>query len=208
MASSGIRLPTLVVRSEALTRRGSADDRPRGGSRVRQISNSARSRPYYDPAKKHKFRFEYTPISFEEPDARPAADDRLQRPAIHRRRCRWRPRSSGTPTGSGTSTTCIYQDRGFFGILLEAKYTDVEATLRQNVLGLEEFARARAPIPSIGAIGRVYVVPNISITGEISGFKLPESINEDYKAHYIDFDLYGIVNFTDNFRRAARLPLV
>ncbi|MBA3295725.1 MAG: hypothetical protein H0U19_02225, partial [Acidobacteria bacterium] len=95
----------------------------------------------------------------------------------------------------------IYRDRGFFGILLEAKYTDVQATLA-NFLDTE-FARARAPIPSIGAIGRVYVVPNISITGELSGFKLPESIDENYRAKYIDFDIYGSVNFTDRFGAQA-----
>jgi len=44
----------------------------------------------------------------------------------------------------------------------------------------------------------VYVVPNISITGELSGFKIPDSIDNRYNAHYIDFDLYGTVNFTNN----------
>jgi hypothetical protein len=93
----------------------------------------------------------------------------------------------------------VYASRGFFGIILEAKYTDVEARLSQFALGLEEFVRARAPIPAIGAIGRVYVAQNISITGELSGFRLPESIDEGYKAKYVDFDLYGSVNFTDHF---------
>ena len=73
-------------------------------------------------------------------------------------------------------------------------------------LTLSEFARARGPIPAIGIIGRGYVVPNISITAEFSGLKVP-GIGEDerrpdepkYKARYFDFDLYGTVNFTDNF---------
>jgi hypothetical protein len=90
----------------------------------------------------------------------------------------------------------VYRDRGFVGLLLEAKYTDVQATLL-NLID-NEFVHARAPIPAIGGIGRVYVAPNISITGELSGIKLPESINENYRAKYIDFDLYGTVNFTDN----------
>jgi hypothetical protein len=81
--------------------------------------------------------------------------------------------------------------------LLEAKYTDVEATLSNANIGTE-FVRARAPIPAIGVIGRGYVVPNISITGEFSFFKLPEGIDEDYGGRYYDFDLYGTVNFTDN----------
>ena len=62
-----------------------------------------------------------------------------------------------------------------------------------------QFARARAPIPAIGGIGRVYVVPNISITGEFTGFKLPEQLSTTrYNAHYVDLDIYGTVNFTNN----------
>ena len=29
-------------------------------------------------------------------------------------------------------------------------------------------------------------------------FKLPESIDEDYRARYYDFDLYGTVNFNNH----------
>ena len=40
-------------------------------------------------------------------------------------------------------------------------------------------SRARAaPIPAIGGIGRFYVVPNISVTGEVTGFKIPDSVDE------------------------------
>ena len=85
--------------------------------------------------------------------------------------------------------------------MLEAKYTDVEASLT-NVLD-REFVRARAPIPAIGVIGRGYVLPNVSITGEFSFFKLPEDIDEDYQGKYFDFDIYGTVNFTDNFGAQA-----
>ena len=41
-----------------------------------------------------------------------------------------------------------------------------------------------------------YVLPFVSITGEVSMFKLPESIDERYRAHYLDIDVYGSVNFT------------
>ena len=57
--------------------------------------------------------------------------------------------------------------------------------------------RAQAPLPAIGGIGRIYVVPNISITGELDFLKIPEAIDERYQAHYWDFDLYGTVNFND-----------
>ena len=49
----------------------------------------------------------------------------------------------------------------------------------------------------------MYIVPNISITGEFSGIKLPESINQDYRAKYYDLDIYGTVNFTDHFGAQA-----
>ena len=64
---------------------------------------------------------------------------------------------------------------------------------------LNEFASARAPLPALGGIGRFYVVPNISITGEVTGFKLPDSIDSRYGGHYVDIDIYGTVNFSDNF---------
>lgn len=148
------------------------------------------------PATKHKLRFEYTPISYEQPEGQ------LRRDVI------WNGLLYSVSLPVATTLDwkayrftyeydIIYRDRGFLGILLETKYTDVRAEL-VNLFN-EEFVQARAPIPAVGVIGRVYVAPNISITGEFSGFKLPESIDEDYQAKYFDFDLYGTVNFSDNF---------
>lgn len=148
------------------------------------------------PSTRHKFRFEYTPIKYEQPEGV------LQRNIVFNGILY----NVALPVASmmdwrayrfGYEFDFIYRDRGFLGILLEAKYTDVRAELR-NVLN-DEYIRARAPIPAIGAIGRVYVAPNISITGEFSGFKLPEGIDENYRAKYFDFDLYGTINLNDHF---------
>jgi hypothetical protein len=89
----------------------------------------------------------------------------------------------------------LYRDRWYAGVVVQAKVTDIQASLQSRIAS--EFARAQAPIPTIGGVGRVYVVPNISITGELSMFPVPEGINDEYKAHYVDFDLYGTVNFND-----------
>jgi|SoiMethySBSTD1v2_1073268.scaffolds.fasta_scaffold600714_1 hypothetical protein len=89
----------------------------------------------------------------------------------------------------------VYRDRFFAGMVLQAKLTNVQVNL-QAPIG-SDFVIAKAPIPNIGGIVRFYAAPNISITGELDGAKVPESINEDYKAHYWDFDLYGTVNFND-----------
>ena len=64
--------------------------------------------------------------------------------------------------------------------------------------GLSEFARARAPIPAIGGAVRGYVVPNISITGEVTGFKLPKNLIKNTTGHYFDVDIYGTLNFTNS----------
>jgi hypothetical protein len=144
------------------------------------------------PATKHKFRFEYTPIKYE-------ASAVVNRDLVFNgiefpiripiaAELNWR------AYRFSYEYDFVYLDRGFVGLVLEAKYTDVQATLR-NVLD-REFVHAHAPIPAIGLIGRGYVAPNISITGEFTFFKLPEI--DGNSGRYFDFDLYGTVNFTNN----------
>ena len=85
-------------------------------------------------------------------------------------------------------------------MLLDVKYTDVQATLASG--SLVEFTHAKAPIPAIGGIFRYYVVSNLSVTGELTGFSvgwLPDSITKGNTGHYVDLDLYGTLNFTNNF---------
>jgi hypothetical protein len=146
------------------------------------------------PSTKHKFRFEYTPIKYE-------AESTLRRNVVFNgisfpiaipvaTEVTWR------AFRFGYEYDFIYRDRGFVGLVLEAKYTDVKATL-ENVID-SEFVHARGPIPAVGIIGRGYIIPNISITGEFTFFKLPE-FDEEFSGRYLDFDLYGTVNFTHNF---------
>jgi hypothetical protein len=86
--------------------------------------------------------------------------------------------------------------RWFAGFIAEIKYTDIRIDLDSPILN--EFASERAPIPAFGGIGRVYVLPAVAVTFELTGFKLPENLVEDAQAHYLDLDLYGTVNFTRN----------
>ena len=90
----------------------------------------------------------------------------------------------------------IVKDRGFAGLIAELKYTDVTATLTASAIN--EFAHAQAPIPAIGGIGRYYFVPNMSITGEVTAFDLPDNVVKNGSGHYVDVDIYGTLNFTDN----------
>jgi hypothetical protein len=189
----GISSESLPIVGQTATRIDFVNDLGIEKKRFKQVKIVLR------PSTKHKFRFEYTPIRYE------AGFDE---PVIIRRDVIFNGIIFPVALPVATEMTWkayrfayefdfIYRDRGFLGLVLEAKYTDVQATLT-NIIDTQ-FVHARAPIPAIGLIGRVYVVPNISITGEFGGFKLPEGIDENYRAKYYDFDLYGTVNFSDNF---------
>jgi hypothetical protein len=184
--------PSLLITSESIegipgTPIDFVEDLGIEKSWVRQLKVVARA------AEKHKFRFEYTPIRYE-------AEATLQRNLVFNgilfpiaveveSDLVWR------AFRFAYEYDFVYRDRGFVGLVLETKYTHVEATLTNR--SDSEFIRARAPIPAIGVIGRGYVAPNIAITGEFTFFKVPD-IDEDYGGRYFDFDLYGTVNFTEN----------
>jgi hypothetical protein len=185
--------PTIFITSESLGIIGSTidfvEDLGIGDKTFTQLKVVLR------PGRKHKFRFEYTPINWSE-------ESRLSRSIIFNGQrfdislpvlaeLQW------NAMRFSYEWDFVYRDRGFVGLVLDLKYTDVEAALENSLIG-REFVSARAPIPAIGLIGRGYVAPNVSITGEFTGFKLPD-IDEEYQGTYYDFDLYGSVNFTDNF---------
>jgi hypothetical protein len=150
------------------------------------------------PATKHKFRFEYTPIEYDADKVITASfvfnGQNFQIGIPVTTNLKWK------AYRFGYEWDFLYKSRGFAGLLLDLKYTDIQATLTSPQVGASQFTHARAPIPAIGGIGRGYVVPNISITGEFSMFKLPErALNtNDYSGWFYDFDLYGTVNFNDH----------
>lgn len=146
------------------------------------------------PSKAHKFRVQYIPIKYTQ--AKALTQNISFNGQLYR---------LGIPVNStidwkaarfGYEFDFITRSRGFGGFIIEAKYTDVRVDLVSPFQ--TEFDHARAPIPALGGIGRVYVVPRVSITGEVTGFKLPDSIDNRYAAHYVDVDLYGTINATNN----------
>ena len=145
------------------------------------------------PARKHKFRLNYLPMKY-------TGQSTLHREFVF----------NGQRFGVNLPLTTdlewttwradyeydfLYHDNWFVGFLVSSKFTKVLVNI-DSPIG-NEFAQAQAPVPTIGGIARVYVAPNISITGELTGIKIPDSVSTDYKAHYFDFDLYGTVNFND-----------
>ena len=156
------------------------------------------------PARKHKFRFQYIPIKYDQTAT-------LTRDIVFNGQ-RY---TVGLPVNSsldwkayrfGYEYDFLAKNRGFAGFMLDAKYTDVRADARAPVFA-SEFVHVAAPIPAIGGIVRVYVVPNVSITGELTGDQASRRVSKDYNGHYVDLDIYGTVNFNRQRRRAGRLPL-
>jgi hypothetical protein len=149
------------------------------------------------PSKSSKFRLQYIPLTYTQSATLPLTI------VFNGQRY-----SVGLPVNStlewkawrfGYEYDFIVKDRGFGGFLLDFKYTNVNATLASPVRS--DFVQAKAPIPTVGGIFRVYVVPNVSITGEITGSTLnwiPETIRKDNTGHFADVDFYGTLNFTNN----------
>jgi hypothetical protein len=129
------------------------------------------------PAPKHKFRFNYLPIKYD-------AEAILQREFTFNGQ-RYR---IGLPVNTEANLTTyrfgyeydfFYRSRGYAGVLLDLKYTNVDVTL-DSPIG-REFTTAVAPIPGIGGVGRGYITRNVSITGEVTYFRVPEGLGgEDF----------------------------
>lgn len=148
------------------------------------------------PAKSHKFRLQYIPVTYTQTAT---LNQRIVFNGIAY--------PLNVPVNSsldwktyqiGYEYDFVTKNSGFVGFILEVKYTDVKVSLATPIPLSSEFAHARGPVPAIGGIARYYVVPNISITGEVSGFKIPDSIDSRYNAHYVDIDIYGTLNLTNN----------
>jgi hypothetical protein len=90
----------------------------------------------------------------------------------------------------------ISKNRGFAGFIVEMRYNDFHAELTTPSPSIREFTRRRFPAPALGGIARVHVVPNISITGEVTGFKIPNI--DRHTGNYVDVDIYGTANFMRN----------
>ena len=146
------------------------------------------------PGKKHRFRIQYTPISYsgESTLSREIVFNGIKYPV-------------SMPVQStfdwkvwrfGYEYDFFYRDRGFIGFLMEGRYTELKASLNSPVNA--ESTSARAPLPAFGLVGRAYPLKSVSLTVEVSGFKLP-AFDDDYDANYLDLDIYGSVNFTHHF---------
>ncbi len=148
------------------------------------------------PATKHKIRFGYVPAKY-------SADAVLTRTLTFKGQTY----TVGLPVNSsltwkayrfGYEYDFLYRQAMFLGIIGEVKYIDAEASIASPLPDGTASTRQKVPIPTIGGIARGYLARNVSITAELTGFKLPDKLIGDWKGRAIDYDIYGTMNFSDN----------
>ena len=146
------------------------------------------------PAAKHRFRFQYTPILF-------TADNVFQRSVTFggqvfpvavpvASELGW------TVWRAGYEWDVFYRPRGFVGVLFEVRHTQLTAHL-SSPLGQSEVVTAEAPLPAIGVVGRVYVIPEVAVNFEVSGLTL-NGVVSDFNARYLDWDIHATANLTNH----------
>ncbi len=180
--------PTAVVSSESLGIPGSDVDLVNDLGIEKQALKDLRI--VLRPAKKHRFRINYLPITYE-------AESQVKREFVFNG-LRYR---VGLPVATtaqikawrfGYEYDFLYRERGFLGVLVDVKYTDVNVGLNSPIG--DEFTKTVAPLPTIGAVARVYAAKNLALNGEIGYVKVPDNLSETVKGRYIDFDVNATFN--------------
>ncbi len=142
------------------------------------------------PSTRNKFRFEYTPIQY-------TATSSLPRTVTFNGQTY----SFNLPVASeldwkvmrfGYEYDLLSRSRGYIGFLIEGRYTQFKASLTSLVAS--GVVSANAPLPAIGVVGRGYVVKNVSITGQVTGLRVPQSWIKNFNGNYYDWEFYGTVD--------------
>lgn len=186
--------PTLKIASEALGIIGdqidAVNDLGFAQTRFREMKLALR------PAKKHKFRFDFTPIDYTASTV--LKRDIVYNGILYRANLPVNSELNWKQYGFAYEYDFVYQPRWFVGFVVGAKWTSVHTALESPVD--REYNDVSAPIPSIGGVFRGYPVKNVAVTVEYQYFNLPDNVDKQrrYDGRSSDFNLYGTVNFTNN----------
>jgi len=185
--------PAITISSTALSVLGTQIDAVKdlgfSTSKFREMALVLR------PATKHKFRIGYVPVRY-------SADAVLTRNLAFGGVTY----TLGLPVSSSLSWKVyrfgyeydfLYRDAFFLGIIGELKYINAEASVASPLPDGTASTHQKAPIPTVGGIVRGYLTRNVSVTAELTAFKLPDRFIGDWQGRAVDYDVYGTVNFTD-----------
>jgi hypothetical protein len=139
---------------------------------------------------KHKFRFGYVPIKYD-------ASATIRRTIT----LNGRTFNVGAPATTeikwdlwrfGYEWDFVSTDSGFFGLIADLKYNKVTASIDSPALARASSTEQKAPVPTIGAIGRGYIAPQVAISAEFTALKIDRS---EFNAKFYDFDVNAFVTF-------------
>ena len=146
-------------------------------------------------ARKHKLRFAYVPIKYDQ-------DAVLQRTILFENRVF--PVNADANANInwdlyrfGYEWDAISMSHGFIGVIGEVKYNKVDASVSASgpfqgqTVTISAETEQTAPVPTIGAIARGYIGKYVSLTGEFTALKLDR---DEFRGKFYDFDVYGAVH--------------
>lgn len=146
------------------------------------------------PARKHRFRLQYTPLEF-------SGESVLTRDITFAGQVY----PVSVPVQSflswkvlrvGYEWDFFYRPRGFVGVLVEVRKTDFTAGIDSIVGGAEIFANA--PLPALGVVGRAYPIRNLAVNFEVVALKLTDIV-QDVSFDMMDLEFSATYNVTRNF---------
>ena len=128
----------------------------------------------FKPGRRHKFRLNWLPMTYQQSGV-------LPREVVFQGI-----RYDAGPAGELSSSVSwnawrlgyefdvvVHVTADILGLILEAKITEVRAELQTSGWNRSSLGHS-APIPAIGAIGRVYVTRFTPVTAEFTAFKMPD----------------------------------
>lgn len=142
------------------------------------------------PAKKHKFRFQYSHLTF-------GGDSILSRDIAFKGQVY--PVSLSVQSDLtwnvmrlGYEWDFFYRPRGYVGALVEIRQTSLSAALSSFLASGE--ITGDAPLPALGLAGRIYPIRQLAIDVQGSILKLTD-FTPDHSFHTLDFEVAGTYNF-------------
>jgi hypothetical protein len=147
----------------------------------------------FKPGRKHKIRFEYTPLKFKSEGVLTRditfAGQTFPVSLPIESSLEWK------VWRIGYEWDFISKSRGYMGVLGEVRKTQLSASL--NSLAASGAVLAEAPLPAIGIVTRVYPLPDLAVHFEYSGMKVPDdAFGKDYGGVYTDMEVSATVNIT------------
>jgi hypothetical protein len=140
---------------------------------------------------RNKIRLQFLPIEYTT-DARPLAFDVLFRGVRY---------PAGTPVTSAVTWNAlrvgyeydfILRERFFAGVIVDVDRTNI--TLRLTSAAADEAAPSSVPtLPAFGGVARFAIADWLTVSGELTGIKVPDRKDEEYGGHFANLEAGGLV---------------